>query len=218
MKLYADLPGRRTAQILSDLFALGWVVLWVWAGRFVRDATLDLRKPAEGLTSAGGSFSQNMSGASEQLQRVPGIGDDLARPFTSASGTGQQLAQAGRDLGVAVDRLALVLGILIAAIPILVVCGLWLALRVRFVRRATAAQRFVDADADLDLFALRAMARQPMHKLAAISDDPAGAWRRRDPVTVRDLAVLELRASGLKPPGAAGTPARPRRSTPTPRA
>lgn len=123
MKLYADLPGRRTAQILSDLFALGWVVLWVWAGRLVRDATLDLRKPAEGLTSAGGSFSQNMSGASEQLQRVPGIGDDLARPFTSASGTGQQLAQAGRDLGVAVDRLALVLGILIAAIPILVVCG-----------------------------------------------------------------------------------------------
>ena len=92
------------------------------------------------------------------------------------------------------------LGVLIAVIPVLLVLAVWLPARVRFARRAGAAQRFVDADADLDLFALRAMAGQPMHLLARISDDPAGAWRRGDPDVVRRLAVLELRSVGLRPP------------------
>jgi hypothetical protein len=39
-----------------------------------------------------------------------------------------------------------------------------------------------------------------MHRLAAVSDDPAGAWRRRDADVVRRLAVLELRDAGLRPP------------------
>ncbi len=209
MKLYADLTGRRTVQILSDLFVLGWVVGWIWAGRTVHDATLALRKPADTLASAGGPLRDNMTGAGDQLGRLPGIGDDLRRPFLSAAATGNQIISAGRDLGLAVDRLALILGILIAVIPIVIVVGVWLALRIRFVRRATAAQKFIDADADLDLFALRAMARQPMHKLAAISDDPAGAWRRRERSTVRDLALLELRACGLTPPRGPRTPRRP---------
>ena len=96
--------------------------------------------------------------------------------------------------------MALVLGLTTAAVPILIVGGVWLALRVRFTRRATAAQRFVDAEPDLDLFALRAMATQPFQRLAAISEDPAGAWRRGDRDVVRALAVLELRECGLRPP------------------
>ncbi len=44
------------------------------------------------------------------------------------------------------------------------------------------------------------MARQPMHKLAAISGDLAGAWRRKEATTVWALALLELRSSGLRPP------------------
>ena len=53
---------------------------------------------------------------------------------------------------------------------------------------------------DLDLFALRALARQPMHVLAKVSDDPAGAWRARDREVVTALAALELRDSGLSLP------------------
>ena len=78
----------------------------------------------------------------------------------------------------------------------------WAVLRGRFIRRATAAQRFIDEAADLDLFALRAMARQPMSRLARVCDDPAGAWRRSDQEMIRALAVLELRDSGLRPPPA----------------
>ena len=53
---------------------------------------------------------------------------------------------------------------------------------------------------DLDLFALRAMANQPMPRLAAVSDDPAGAWRRGDDEVIHALALLELREVGLRPP------------------
>lgn len=201
MKIYADLPARRTVQLLSDAFVLCWVGGWVWVGRQVNDAVLALRGPADVLVTTGRSFGESMTGAGQQLGRVPAIGDDLQKPFQSAAGAGNQIARVGRDLGIAVDRLALILGLVTALTPILLVVGIWLLTRVRFTRRASAAQRFVDADADLDLFALRAMARQPMHKLAGISDDPAGAWRNRDAGVVRQLALLELRSSGLRPPG-----------------
>ena len=54
---------------------------------------------------------------------------------------------------------------------------------------------------DLDLFALRALAHQPLHRLARISDDPAGACRRGERATVVALARLELSEVGLRPPG-----------------
>ena len=91
-----------------------------------------------------------------------------------------------------------------ALVPILIVGLFWFALRLRFARRASAAQRFIDAAPDLDLFALRAMAKQPMPRLAAVSDDPAGAWRRGDDEIIRALALLELREVGLRPPVVSG--------------
>ena len=55
------------------------------------------------------------------------------------------------------------------------------------------------AGRDLDLFALRALATQPVHVLARVADDPAGAWRAGDAEVVSRLADLELRAVGLRP-------------------
>ena len=100
----------------------------------------------------------------------------------------------------AVHRLSWALGISIAMIPILCVGVFFVPVRWRFVREATAGARFIDAAEDLDLFALRALARQPMYVLAKISDDPAGAWRARDPEVVTALARLELRDAGLAVP------------------
>ena len=102
-----------------------------------------------------------------------------------------------------VERLALLLGWTTALVPILIVGIWWAVARGRFVRRASAAQRFIDADDDLDLFALRAMANQPMAALARVSADPSGAWRRGERDTIRALALLELRDSGLAPPRSA---------------
>ena len=46
MKLYADLPGRRTRQALADSGAVVWIVLWIWVSQRVHDAVL-----AAGLVS-----------------------------------------------------------------------------------------------------------------------------------------------------------------------
>ena len=53
---------------------------------------------------------------------------------------------------------------------------------------AVATAAFLPAP-DLDLFALRAMANQPMHVLAAISDDPVRAWRSGDRRVIDALAA-----------------------------
>jgi hypothetical protein len=202
MKLYADLPGRRTLQILADLGMLAWVCGWAWVGRLVHDTTMALAAPGRQLESAGSGFREQMASAGDSVRDVPLVGDKVAEPFRKAGGAGTTIERAGTDLVDAVSHLANLLGWVTALVPILVVGLLWALLRGRFVRRATAAQRFIDAAADLDLFALRAMARQPMRRLAAVSDDPTGAWRRGDAATIRSLALLELRDSGLRPPAA----------------
>ena len=209
MKLYADLPGRRTLQILADLGVLVWVCGWAWVGRLVHDATMTLATPGRQLESAGSGFREQMARAGESVRELPLVGDKVAEPFRRAGTAGTTLERAGTDLVSAVTHLANVLGWVTALVPILLVGLVWGLLRGRFVRRATAAQRFIDTAADLDLFALRAMARQPMRRLAAVSEDPTGAWRRGDAVVIRSLALLELRDSGLRPPAPAAGSATP---------
>jgi hypothetical protein len=200
MKLYSDIPARRTVQVAADVGIVLWVVLWVRIAARVQDATMALAAPGRSLAGAGGSFRDTMAGAGDNVDDLPLLEDRIATPFRSAAGVGTEIERAGTDLVTAVERLSLVLALTTALVPILIVGSVWLLLRVRFVRRAGAAQRFIDAAPDLDLFALRAMANQPMPRLARVSDDPAGAWRRGDLEVIHALALLELRESGLRPP------------------
>jgi hypothetical protein len=48
------------------------------------------------------------------------------------------------------------------------------------------------------LLALRALANRPLAKLAAVSMDPVGAWRREDVIAISGLANLELRSAGVR--------------------
>jgi len=200
VKLYSDIPARRLVQVAADVGIVLWVALWVRIAGRVHDTTMELAQPGRDLAGAGASFRGTMDSAGDGVDDLPLLGDRVATPFRSASGVGTELEQVGTDLVTAVERLALVLALTTALVPVLIVGLFWLALRVRFARRAGAAQRFIDAAPDLDLFALRAMANQPMPRLAAVSDDPAGAWRRGDDDVIHALALLELREVGLRPP------------------
>jgi hypothetical protein len=199
MKLYADLPARRTLQLTGDLVVAAWMVLWAVLGIAVHDVTLQLAKPGHEVTSASTDLADRLHQSGKVVGDLPLVGDKAAEPFDQASNAAEGLADAGRAQVRAVERLARWLGWSVALIPILGALLLYLPPRVRFVRRAAAGQALVDSAADLDLFALRALAHQPFTRLAAISDDPAAAWRRQDPETVRRLAALELAAVGLRP-------------------
>ena len=200
MKIYADTSTRRTRQQLGDLLVLVWVWLWVQTALVVHDATMTLARPGEEIAEAGGGMAERLREAGARVDDVPLVGDEVRAPFEGAGDAADQLADAGTAQVEAVTELAFWLGLSVGAIPVLIALAVYLPLRWRFIREATAAQRFIDSNADLDLFALRAMARQPMHRLARISDDPAGAWRRADPAVVQALAELELRDTGLRAP------------------
>ncbi len=200
MRMYAAAPARATRQIIADLLFVLWLVLWVWMAGTVHDTTLLLAGPGRQTEESATALSEKLRDAGSSLDDLPLVGDGIATPFDEAADASDGIAAAGRAQVEAVEDLAFWLGLAVGAIPILVVSAFYLPVRYRFIRRATAGQRFVDAGEDLDLFALRALARQPMHVLAKVSDDPAGAWRRQDPVVTRTLAELELRANGLRPP------------------
>lgn len=199
MKLYADSAGRRARQVAADLLMLLWLLAWVAIGSAVHDGTMALAAPGHRIDSSATTLADSLSEAGSVLGDVPIVGDQAARPFDRASDASESLAEAGRAEVAAVERLALWLGLAIAAIPILLVAAFHLPRRVRFVREATAGRSFVDSDGDEDLFAWRAMANQPLSVLAGITPDPVGAVRRGDREVIRRLAALEMRHVGLVP-------------------
>lgn len=185
---------------------VAWVWLCVELGLLVHRITEALGTPGRKAAEAGDGLAGELRKLSGPIGKVPSVGDELRSPIDGAAGAAGKLAQAGRDQAHAVDQLAYVLAGVTIGLPVLFAVLIWLPRRIRFSRRATAAQKFIDSAADLDLFALRAMANQPMHKLAKISADPVAAWRAGDRDVVTALATLELRSTGLKPPLSGNNP------------
>jgi hypothetical protein len=200
MRPYARAPWRALRQVCADLLAVALVVLSVRFAAAVHDATLRLAEPGRRLAATGTDLGTNLRQAADRVGALPLVGDDVRGPLDRAGQAAASLVRVGQEQQAAVGQLADLLAVLVVAFPVLLLLVTWLPLRLRSARRAGAAQRFLDSGADLDLFALRAMANQPMHVLARISDDPAGAWRRGDAPVVRRLAELELRSVGLRPP------------------
>lgn len=200
MGFYARRPGRAVGQILVDLFIVGWAVLWWHVGQVVKSTVDAVAEPARAARTSTATLSDQVRQAADQVARVPYLGDDLRRPFDDAvRSLGDVVTSADQQIA-SIERAALVLGWTVFAIPVVVLVIIWLPARVRFFLRARASQRFIDAQPDLDLFALRAMVVQPMHVIARISDDPVSAWRRGDRDVIDALAGVELRRSGLKVP------------------
>ena len=200
MTFYADIPARRNRQILGDLWLVAWSALWIWAALRLHDLVMNLAAPGLALADGATSLSDSIANAGETVASVPMVGEGLSAPFTSMSDAALSIAAAGQSTADAVSLLARFLSIALAVLGIAAFAMFWIPIRVAFIRRATAARALVDANEDLDLFALRAMARQPLTALARISDDPAGAWRRGDRAVIDALAALELKSEGLRPP------------------
>lgn len=196
MRLYAAAPARAARQVFGDLLLLAWAAGWAWAGREIHEATLALGRPGLSTASAADEMAGRFHDVEGRIGGIPGVGDELAAPFRGAADAAQSLASAGRAQAETVADVALLVGIAVFLIPLLFVAVLYVPFRIRFVRRASAAQRFVGAAPEL--LALRALANQPLRALTRVADDPVAAWRAGDPVVVQRLADLELRSLGLR--------------------
>lgn len=197
MSWYAATPARASRQVLADVVVVVWIAVWWWARQLIHDAIDAVAGPARWTQEHATDLSGNMADAGATAGQIPLVGDQLSSPFDSAAGTLDGLAASAAEQVTEIERVADIAGWVVLLTPVGIMLALWLPVRLRYFRRARATRRFIDAAPDLDLFALRAMATQPMPALAAISDDPVGAWRRRDPVVIRRLAEAELRSIGL---------------------
>ena len=195
MKLYAETAGLRARQLLGDLAVLAWTAAWVWAGLTLYRLVDKLAVPGARLEQAGGGFAGDVAEIQQQVGRLPVVGGDLQGPFGRLAGVGRTLADAGATQQQVVHQLALWLGVLAAAVPIAALLVAWLPRRVAWAREAGAASRLRLAGADLELFALRAVANRPLRELRRVTPDPAGALRAGE---YEALADLELRALGLR--------------------
>lgn len=197
MSWYAATPQRAARQVAADVFVIAWIAVWWWASRTLHDVIDAVAEPARSTATAAHDLAGSMSDAGSSAGGIPLVGEELRRPLDSAAGTFQNLEGTAGRWASSIEHVADVTGWVVLLIPVAIALALWLPIRIRFFTTARATRRFIDAAPDLDLFALRAMATQPMTVLARISDDPAGAWRRRDRAVVTRLAEVELRRIGL---------------------
>lgn len=200
MKLYADIPARRTCQILADLVAVCAVVFFVWLGVSLHNIVAALGELGVRLQEVGADFSGTMSDIAEVLAGVPLIGSGIASAFDGVTGAGNALAEVGESAQETIALIALSVGMLVATGPIVLILLVWLVPRLKGARRAGELVVLVRSGAPLDILALRALSRRGIAEVAAVSPDAAGQWRRGDVETIRRLAEIELRHAGLRLP------------------
>jgi hypothetical protein len=194
---YATTPVRMTAQLVSDLLIAAWVTVWVMVGLAVHHAIATIAGVGRQVNDSANGISENLNSAGDSADRIPLVGDTVAKPLRAASEAALDLAGAGQNLNTTATWLAVLLAIAVAAPPVLAVGMPWLFLRIRFFRRKWTVIALAQTPAGEQLLALRALANRPLRRLTEVSEDPVGAWRRQDPTAVRGLAALELRSAGV---------------------
>jgi hypothetical protein len=195
---YATTPTRLVRQLISDLVVIAWTTVWVLVGMAVYSAVATIAEVGRQVETGANGVADNLNSAGDRTDDFPLVGDALAKPLRAASQAALDIAGAGHSLDTTASWLAWVLALAVAAPPILFVALPWLYVRIRFFRRKWTAITLSSTAAGEQLLALRALANRPLAKLAAITPDPVGAWRDLDPIAIRGLAALELRAAGVR--------------------
>ena len=194
---YSTRPLRLFGQLISDITISLWTLIWVFVGLAVHDAISTIADAGRQVESGSKGIAGNLASAGRGAQHIPLVGDAVSKPLTAASDAAMDMAGAGHSLDTTASWLAVLLALAVASPPILAVAMPWLFLRLRFFRRKWTVTALAATAAGQQLLALRALANRSPAKLAAVSADPVGAWRREDPVTIHRLAALELRAAGI---------------------
>lgn len=194
---YATTPGRLLAQLISDIVLVVWAAVWVLVGMAVHAAITTIAEVGRQVQGGATGVAGNLNSAGDSVDDVPLVGEALSKPLRAASGAALDIAGAGQSLDTTASWLAWLLALAVAAPPILAVAMPWLFLRVRFFRRKWTALALAATPAGEQLLALRALANRPLARLAEVSIDPVGAWRREDAIAIRGLANLELRSAGV---------------------
>lgn len=200
VKLYADLPVRKTRQLAGDVLALAVIALSLAAGAAVWVQLHRLSVRTGALADTADTSARTLSGGVASLSGIPLVGDQLS---TLLGQVGVFTDQTSGNLRGQAHQLAVegpVIGIAVAAAGLALVTVLWGITRLRWVRRASAVSGRLGTD-DLEGLALSAVVRSGPAELRRAGADLPRRWRLGDPEAIRVLAGLELRSLGLRGPG-----------------
>ncbi len=199
MKLYPDVPAKRRSTLVRDLVLLGLVVLFAWMGIKVYDAVDSLSVLGSGVKDAGLSVQSGFNSAAGAVGGVPFVGGKLAGALESAGqGSGGNVAALGQSGVDKVHELALVLGLIVFALPTLTALLIMVPPRIRQIRRLGAANAVLVDTADPErrrLLAMRAAFGLSYLTLVGYTRDPLGdlAAGRYDPLVAAALDDAGIR-------------------------
>jgi hypothetical protein len=199
VKLYPDVPAKRRSTLVRDLVLLGLVVLFAWMGIKVYDAVDSLSVLGSGVKDAGLSVQSGFNSAAGAVGGVPFVGGKLSDALESAGqGSGGNVAALGQSGVDKVHELALLLGLIVFALPTAIVLLVMVPPRVRQIRQLGAASAALVDTADPErrrLLAMRAAFGLSYLTLVGYTRDPLGdlAAGRYDPLVAAALDDAGIR-------------------------
>ncbi len=194
----ARLPGG-AGILIVDLAVVAWVVIAILVGIAVADAVKELTALSESVSNAGRAIEGSGS-AIGSLRDLPLVGGQIGDAAEGVQGAGRGVVDEGRAAGVTIERVANLLGLVVALLPILPALALYLPPRLARASEIGSLKRVVRAgagDPRLERFlAERALHHLSYRELARVSREP---WRDLAEGRHRDLAEAELRRVGVRP-------------------
>ena len=183
MKLYPDLWRPRLGYLLADAAALLWAILWVRVGLAIYHAVMTLSVIADGVMTAGRALNDAVAQVQQSVSGLPLIGSGLRDDLGALHGPPGALIATGHNALLAIEHLALLLGVAVAGIPLLALLLFYLPWRARKTRGFRNLDRMLrrpgarDIPDTLHVLAGRALYTLPYDRLLDYSPDPIAEWR-----------------------------------------
>jgi hypothetical protein len=181
--LYPDLARSRLGYIVADLAAVLWVVAWLYAGDLVYHAVMTLSTVANGVITVGQQVNDAVSHVQQAVGSLPLVGPALGKDLNPLQGVPHAVITTGYQELQVIHYLALLLGVVVAGMPLLAVALIYLPLRQRKARGFRSLARIVRqpganaVSATMQVLAARALYTLPYDRLLRYSRDPIGEWR-----------------------------------------
>ncbi len=200
MRIYPEVPARRTRAVISDLLLLALLVIFAWLGMKVNNTVDDIASLGRGVQDAGNSVRDGFTQAAETLGDVPLVGGEIGGALRDAGqATGGSAVAAGLQGELAIEQLAQLLGWLTFLIPSALLLIGALPRRLRKIRQLNVAAQVLNArnEEQRRLLAMRAAFALPFGTLLSYTRDPFGDLQAGDYAALL-RAVYE--DCGLRPP------------------
>jgi len=178
MRIYPDTPNDRGRTVARDALTLLVLFVLAWLAVKVHDAVDALAVLGTGVRDSGEAVQSGFGAAADAVSGLPVVGGEVGDALRDAgSGTGGEVADAGRAGEERVHDLANLLGFLFFAIPASILLVTTLPGRIRQVRELNAGERLLGGTASEErrrLIAMRAAFSLPARDLARHTKDPLG--------------------------------------------